>query len=90
MFAVESYAAVRRFVFAEGQSRREAARVFGVNRETVAKMCRFSLGPALDADPQSRLAQRGRSWLCWSPQAGVLSWVHIWQSMARSKRMPCR
>ena len=35
MFAVESYAAVRRFVFIEGHSRREAARVFGLNRETV-------------------------------------------------------
>ena len=45
MFAVESYAAVRRFVFVEGHSRREAARVFGLNRETVAKMCRFSLPP---------------------------------------------
>ncbi len=45
MFAVESYAAVRRFVFLEGHSRREAARVFGQNRETVAKMCRFSLPP---------------------------------------------
>ena len=45
MFGVESYAAVRRFVFVEGNSRREAARVFGLNRETVAKMCRFSLPP---------------------------------------------
>ena len=45
MFAVESYAAVRRFVFVEGHSRREAARIFGLNRETVAKMCRFSLPP---------------------------------------------
>jgi transposase len=45
MFAVESYAAVRRFVFVEGHSQREAARVFGLNRETVAKMCRFSLPP---------------------------------------------
>ena len=45
MFAVESYAAVRRFVFVEGHSRREAARVFGLSRETVAKMCRFSLPP---------------------------------------------
>jgi transposase len=45
MFAVESYAAVRRFVFLEGHSRREAARVFGLSRETVAKMCRFSLPP---------------------------------------------
>jgi transposase len=45
MFAVEVYAAVRRFVFIEGHSRREAARVFGLSRETVLKMCRFSLPP---------------------------------------------
>ena len=38
MFAVETYAAVRRFVFIEGNSRREAARVFGLSRDTVAKM----------------------------------------------------
>ena len=45
MFAVEVYAAVRRFVFVEGHSQREAARVFGLSRETVSKMCRFSLPP---------------------------------------------
>ena len=45
MFAVEVYAAVRRFVFLEGRSRREAARVFGLSRETVQKTCRFSLSP---------------------------------------------
>ena len=45
MFAVEVYAAVRHFVFLEGNSRREAARVFGLSRETVSKMCRFSLPP---------------------------------------------
>src|SRR5215210_5724840 len=45
MFAVEVYAVVRRFVFVEGHSRREAARVFGLSRETVLKMCRFSLPP---------------------------------------------
>ena len=45
MFAVEVYAAVRRFVFVDGNSRREAARVFGLSRETVLKMCRFSLPP---------------------------------------------
>jgi len=45
MFVVESYAAVRRFVFVEGHSRREAAREFGLSRETVSKMCRFSLPP---------------------------------------------
>jgi len=42
MFAVETYAAVRRFVFIEGKSRREAARVFGLSRDTIAKMCRYS------------------------------------------------
>ncbi len=45
MFAVEVYAAVRSFVFIEGHSRREAARVFGLSRETILKMCRFSLPP---------------------------------------------
>jgi transposase len=45
MFAVETYAAVRRFVFVGGKSRREAARVFGLSRETVAKMCRYSAPP---------------------------------------------
>ncbi len=45
MFVVETYAAVRRFVFLEGRSRREAARVFGLSRDTVAKMCRFSAPP---------------------------------------------
>src|SRR5918994_4987258 len=45
MFAVEVYAAVRRFVFVEGHSRREGARVFGLSREPVLKMCRFSLPP---------------------------------------------
>ncbi len=45
MFAVEIYAAVRRFVFIEGNSRREAARVFGLSRDTIAKMCRYSAPP---------------------------------------------
>ena len=45
MFTVEVYAAVRRFVYAEGKSRREAARVFGLSRETVSKMCRYSMPP---------------------------------------------
>ena len=45
MFAVEVYAAVRDFVFNQGKSRREAARVFGLSRETIGKMCRFSLPP---------------------------------------------
>ena len=45
MYAVEDYAAVRQFVFVEGKSRREATRVFGLNRETVSRICRFSVPP---------------------------------------------
>lgn len=45
MYAVEIYAAVRQFVFVEGKSRREAARVFGLHRDTISKMCRFSAPP---------------------------------------------
>ncbi len=45
LFCMDNYAAIRRFVFVEGHSRREAARVFGLSRETVLKMCRFSLPP---------------------------------------------
>jgi transposase len=45
MYAVELYAAVRQFVFVEGKSRREAARVFGLSRDTISKMCRFSAPP---------------------------------------------
>jgi transposase len=40
MFAVEMDAAVRKFVFVEGNSRREAARFFGLSRNTIAKLCR--------------------------------------------------
>lgn len=45
MYAVESYAAVRQFVCVEGRAKREAARVFGLSRETIDKMCRFSVPP---------------------------------------------
>ena len=45
MYSVVIYAAVRQFVFVEGKSRREAARVFGLSRETISKMCRFSAPP---------------------------------------------
>lgn len=45
MFAVEIYAAVPQFVFVQGNSRPEAARVFGVSRDTIAKMCAYSTPP---------------------------------------------
>ncbi len=59
MYAVEVYAAVRRFVFIEGKSRREAARVFGLSRETVTKMCRFSLPPGYTRTRPARKPKLG-------------------------------
>ena len=51
MLAVEVYAAVWRFVFTDGNSRREAVRGFRLSRETVTKMCRFSLPPGYTRRP---------------------------------------
>ena len=45
MFAVELYAGVRRAVMVDGLSRREAAKRFGVHRNTIAKMLQFSVPP---------------------------------------------
>ena len=45
MYAVEVYATVRQLVFVEGKSRREVARLLGLSRDTVRKMCRFSAPP---------------------------------------------
>ena len=45
MFTVELYARIRRAVMIEGLSRREAARRFGVHRNTIAKMLQFSVPP---------------------------------------------
>lgn len=45
MFAVEVYAAVRHFVLIKENSQRDVARMFGLSRGTVAKMCGFSDPP---------------------------------------------
>ena len=45
MFTVELYAKIRRAVMVDGLSRREAARRFGVHRNTIAKMLQFSVPP---------------------------------------------
>ena len=45
MFTVELYVRIRRAVMIEGLSRREAARRFGVHRNTIAKMLQFSVPP---------------------------------------------
>ena len=45
MKRVELYGRVRHAVLIEGMSRREASRVFGIDRRTVDKMLRFSVPP---------------------------------------------
>ena len=45
MFTVELYARIRRAVMADGLSRREAAKRFGVHRNTISKMLQFSVPP---------------------------------------------
>jgi transposase len=45
MFTVELYAKIRHAVIVEGLSRREAAKRFGVHRNTITKMLSFSVPP---------------------------------------------
>ncbi|HUJ08863.1 MAG TPA: hypothetical protein VL171_02460, partial [Verrucomicrobiae bacterium] len=45
MYTVELYARVRRAVLVNGMSERETAREFGLARETVRKMLRYSVPP---------------------------------------------
>ena len=45
VYTVEVYARVRRAVQVEGMSEREAMRQFGIARETVRKMLRYSSPP---------------------------------------------
>jgi len=43
--SVDLYGRVRRAVLIDGMSRREAARIFGIDRRTVDKILKFSLPP---------------------------------------------
>ncbi len=45
MFAVELYAKIRRAVMVEGLSRREAAQRFGIHRNSISKMLKYSIPP---------------------------------------------
>ena len=45
MYHVETYLRVRRAVMVEGMSIREAARTFGLHRDTVRKMLAYSVPP---------------------------------------------
>ena len=45
MYSVDVYLRVRRLVMVEGMSMREAARTFGLHRDTVRKMLEYSVPP---------------------------------------------
>ena len=45
MYRVDVYLRVRRAVMVDGMSMREAARVFGLHRDTVRKMLAYSVPP---------------------------------------------
>jgi len=68
MKGVELYGQVRRAVYVEGLSRREAARRFGIDPRTVAKMLAFAVPPGY------RRAGRRRG----------LSWIRLSGSSTRS------
>ena len=48
---VDLYGRVRHAVLIDGMSSREAARVFGVDPRTIAKMLAFSFPPRIPAQP---------------------------------------
>lgn len=45
MYSVELYVKIRRAVMVEGKSEREVARLFGIHRKTVKKMCAYAAPP---------------------------------------------
>ncbi len=54
MYMVEMYLRVRRACFVEGMSVREAARVFGLHRDSVRKMLKYSVPPGYRRDQPPR------------------------------------
>ena len=54
MYKVEMYLRVRRACFVEGMSNREAARVFGLHRDTVHKMLKYSVPPGYRRERPAR------------------------------------
>ena len=59
MNSVDLYARVRRACHVDGMSQREAARVFGIDPKTVAKMLRFSVPPGASAGERASRLREG-------------------------------
>ena len=56
---MDLYGRVRHAVLIDGMSRREAARIFGINRRTVEKMLTFSIPPGYRRDKEIRRPKLG-------------------------------
>lgn len=52
MYSVELYAKVRRAVLVDQLSERQAARLFGIHRKTVKKMCQYAAPPGYQRKSQ--------------------------------------
>lgn len=59
MYGMEIYERVRLAVMADGMSKREAARRFGVDRKTVDKVCRHSAPPGYRRSQPVRRSKMG-------------------------------
>ena len=68
MYTVEIYGRVRRAVHVEGMSIREAARMFGLHRDTVRKMLRYSVPPGYQ---RQRLPERPKL----DPYKGIIDQI---------------
>src|ERR1700730_4255738 len=63
MFTVELYAKIRHAVMVDGLSCREAAKRFGVHRNTIAKMLSFSVPPACGRRDRPASKKLGLAWI---------------------------
>ena len=59
MYKVDVYLRVRRAVKVDGMSVREAARTFGLHRDTVRKMLEYSVPAGLSPTDSAQEAQAG-------------------------------
>ena len=81
MYRVELYAQVRRSVFVEGLSEREAAKRFGLARGTVRKMLRYATPPGYR---RRQPAQRPKL----DPFTGIVDQILIDDQEYKLSRLP--
>ena len=85
MFTVELYAGIRRAVMVDGLSRREAAKRFGVHRNTIPKMLQFSVPPGYRRRERPASKKLG-PYMAWIDK--VLVSLHGLDRYASSTAMP--